>query len=73
MLFPTLYPNGKHSFNSNYIKSGMTLKEYIKMRLLSCRLEYRMNIDWVFWMFDRAMKEQILSYNNVPLVNQSGL
>ncbi|KEJ82604.1 hypothetical protein OXYTRIMIC_730 [Oxytricha trifallax] len=61
-LFPTLFPTGTGGFNSSY-KNEMTITEYAKMKLLSCRSEFRNHYDYIFWLFDRKRKEQMISYS----------
>ena len=72
-LFPNLFWEGKGGYNSTYFPI-ISLKKYAKMKLLSCVPEPSHDIYFIYFLYDRLMKERIYTFNKgVHLASDSGL
>ena len=58
--FPKLYPYG---YGSWYYGCGISISNFIKHRLLAFDSRFRNNCDWIYFMYDRVIKQRLFYFN----------
>ncbi|KAI5699214.1 hypothetical protein M8J76_012092 [Diaphorina citri] len=74
MCFPDLYPYGKNGLCEKR-QEPLAAADFVKCKLLSCHSEFRLNIQYLFYLFHeaniRALKAGI--YHKLNIVNKTSL
>ncbi|CAC5390818.1 unnamed protein product [Mytilus coruscus] len=68
-VFPHLFPDGSGSWSKQ--KNALTLGQYHKHRLLHSDRRWANDKLYLFYAFDRNMKERILNYPNIPTMSNA--
>ena len=64
--FPKLYPYG---YGSWYYGCGISISNFIKHRLLAFDSRFRNNCDWIYFLYDRVIKQRLFYFNQSRKIN----